>query len=105
MKKWGIVILAFGVFCGSVIAQEKPVKPETKVADETQTIPDDVKRTLLAMQQREAGLADAMTVLQKERDAIIAEWNRSIARLQAAAPAGYELSPLLIYVKKKEEKK
>lgn len=80
----------------------KIVTPASEMAD--QPIPADADRAVRALVQRDGGIADAMAILQKERDAITAELNRMIARLQAAAPAGFELGPQLTYVRKKGQK-
>lgn len=99
----GAVVLS--IVLGLVAAQEKPVTA-TPTVQQTPApqVPEDAKRTLQALQLRDAGLADAAALIQKERDAIAAEFNRTVARIQAAAPAGYELGPQLTYVKKPEKK-
>lgn len=86
----------FGVALGAY-AQDQPAAKAT----DAPAIPEDAKKALVLLQKRAEGLEDAKALLQKEIDAITADFNRVIARLQAAAPAGYELGPNLTYVKKK----
>lgn len=81
--------------------QAAPAAGAPEKAPAVPAVPEDAKKALAALQQRALGLEDAKGLLQKEIDAITAEFNRVIARLQAAAPAGYELAPDLSYVKKK----
>ena len=101
----GLALCAI-VMGAALAAQEKPLTPAgitvtgpEKPAAE-QPIPDDAKRALVDLQQQAAGLERARAVLQKELDSVTAEWSRLIAKLQAAAPAGYELTPQLTYAKK-----
>lgn len=75
------------------------------VTAEVTSVPDADRRAVLAQQQRIAGLSEAQAVLQKEIDSAIAEYTRTIQRLQAAAPAGTELTPQLTYAKKSEPPK
>jgi len=66
-------------------------------------LPEESKRLLQALQFRDAGLAEAAAVLQRERDVIAAEWTRAVGRVKATAPSGYELGPSFTYVKKSDQ--
>ena len=86
-----IILILLFVLCGSIYAQEPKTEPK-----DTPKVSDDVKRFLDTLKQRDEGLALAQSVLQKERDAIGAEFQRTIAKLQIP---GYVLQSDLTYKK------
>jgi len=92
-----------------VSAQDKPPlvssAPAPAALQPPLPIAEDAQKLLQALSTRAGGLEDSKAVLQKELDAVVAEINRTVARVQAAAPAGYELGPNLTYVKKADPPK
>lgn len=95
-----VVALALAL---TAIAQDapKPEAPPAKV-EPGQPIPDDARRALFDLVSQISGYSRSIAVLQEKVDATVAEYNRTVAKLQAAAPPGTELSPALTYVKKKK---
>lgn len=94
----GLVVVALA--CGVARAQEVAA-PSAASVDGSTPIDPAARQVLQALADRERGLADAMAVLQKERDAVTAEWTRTVARLRTEAPAGMELAPQLThYIKR-----
>jgi hypothetical protein len=105
------LIVAAVLFCGTAAAQqENECKPgqttpcvSLGTTQNPQVSPQD-KQTLNDLQLRAFGYAQSIATLQKELDAVNAEFGRTVQRLQSAQP-GYELSQALTYVKKPEPKK
>jgi len=108
MKKiLALLILIVAAFVSSAAAQQKPkddAAPAVKASAATPaaapepTVPDDAKKLLADLQAVDAGYVRAIAVLQKERDALAAEFTRTVNRLQVP---GYDLTPALTYVPKK----
>lgn len=85
------------------IAQDKPTAPAAPVTQ----VSDADRSAAAAKQLRIRVIAEMQAVLQKEFDAAIADYTRDLQRLQAqcAATPGYDLSPALTCVAKKDDKK
>jgi hypothetical protein len=108
---FGIVMIIAILLAGSAFAQGKPnaPAPDTKSAaaaiDQPQPqVAAQDRQAVAEMQAAALGYARAIAALQKELDAVNAEFGRTVQRLQAAQP-GYELRNDLTYVKKPEPAK
>jgi hypothetical protein len=94
-------MLACAAFATAQMPATSVAPPPSASAAETKPIAEADRQALLALQQRVTGLSEAQAVIQKEIDSTVAEFQRTIQRVQAAAPSGMELSPQLVYVPKK----
>ena len=102
MTRWLVgAVVAYTLGCGATVAAFIAQKEATTPTEAVPEVPADVKSYLISLQTRGDGVEFAISVLQKEVDGITAEKSRIVAKLQAAQP-GYELTPQLTYVKKKD---
>ena len=86
-------------------AAQEPPKAPPAVVTTAPIAPADAK-ALQDARTDIVGLMKVQALLQKEVDSAVAEFQRTAARVNAAAPAGMELAPdLSVYVKKPEPKK
>lgn len=97
-----VIVLSIGL--SPATAQEAPpAKPaaaaEKPGAAPAPAVPEDAKRAIAGLQAQAAGFAQSMAVLQKELDGIVAEFQRTVVKLQKD---GYDLDlQTMTYVPKK----
>jgi ABC-type transporter Mla subunit MlaD len=99
----GIVALTLLFSAAPARAQEAPAKPAAADGklEAAQKALAEARPTIDGLRQRAQGLADARAVLQKELDAIVADFSRALQQLAQQAPEGYVLDgQTFSYVKK-----
>jgi hypothetical protein len=97
------IVVAFAVLCsaGAARAQEAPKAAAAAKADAPPQVAPEAKDALDRLNTRAQGLVDARAVLQKELDAVIADFSRVMQQLAQQAPEGYVFDgKALAYVKK-----
>jgi hypothetical protein len=105
---FAIIVAVGALLTAPAFAQEKPADAKTSAstppqsADAAPQISAQDKQTMNDLQLRAFGYAQSIATLQKELDAVNAEFGRTVQRLQAAQP-GYDLTPFLTYVRKSAE--
>ena len=110
------VMLVLSLGLARAAAMQAPAPPEKAAAAkadpaaEPKPIDQQDRAVLQQLGQRAQGLIDARAVLQRELDAVTADFSRVAQQIAAKAPAGYVLDPqTMTYVpapaKKDEPKK
>lgn len=86
-----VVMLAFAA---TAAAQEKPMEKPPAAAPAVSAAPlaPADSEALAKARTRVVGLIEAIQAVQEKLDAAYADFNRTVQRVQAAAPAGMELN-------------
>lgn len=102
MKRIVGMVLAVMLAATCAAAQDTPAVKAPDAA--VQALAPADSQALAAARIRVLGLVEASQAVQEKLDAAVADFNRAVQRVQAAAPAGMELGPdLTHYVPKKAD--